>query len=222
MIRTRRAFTMAELMVVVSIIAILASILFPVFAQSREAARRATCRSNLHQIGIALHVYARDYDGRFPPREHDLEPLILPYLNQVLAMRCPSDAAPVPSRRDSLRPVAPLTKTTSPLSPGLMRLYRGDASFSYQYRAGRTVDDLGDLPVAADWQFRHHAMANVLYRGGEVRGLAAHAWIPFSRPPRPPAGSGAAGGGKDATPLVGEAPYSPPAGPPAPPAAEGE
>lgn len=62
----RRAFTLIELLVVIAIIAILAAILFPVFAQARESARKAACQSNLKQIGNALMMYMQDYDGNFP------------------------------------------------------------------------------------------------------------------------------------------------------------
>ncbi len=58
----RSAFTLVELLVVIAIIAILAAILFPVFAQAREKARQATCISNLGQLGTACLMYAQDYD----------------------------------------------------------------------------------------------------------------------------------------------------------------
>jgi len=65
-LRTRKGFTLIELLVVVAIIAILAAILFPVFAKAKEKARQATCQSNLKQIGIAAISYAADWDEHFP------------------------------------------------------------------------------------------------------------------------------------------------------------
>ena len=62
----RNAFTLIELLVVIAIIAILAAILFPVFAQAREKARQTACLSNLKQIGTAVMMYAQDYDETLP------------------------------------------------------------------------------------------------------------------------------------------------------------
>jgi prepilin-type N-terminal cleavage/methylation domain-containing protein/prepilin-type processing-associated H-X9-DG protein len=70
----RAGFTLIELLVVIAIIAILAGILFPVFAQAREKARQAACLSNLRQIGMALSQYVLDYDGLLPDRR-DLKSL---------------------------------------------------------------------------------------------------------------------------------------------------
>ena len=61
-----RGFTLIELLVVIAIIAILAAILFPVFAQARGKARQAACLSNLKQLGLATLMYAQDYDEMFP------------------------------------------------------------------------------------------------------------------------------------------------------------
>ncbi len=62
----RTGFTLIELLVVIAIIAILAAILFPVFARARENARRASCQSNLKQLALGFTMYAQDYDERFP------------------------------------------------------------------------------------------------------------------------------------------------------------
>jgi len=61
-----KAFTLIELLVVIAIISILAAILFPVFARARENARRASCMSNLKQIGLGVMMYTQDYDGFYP------------------------------------------------------------------------------------------------------------------------------------------------------------
>jgi prepilin-type N-terminal cleavage/methylation domain-containing protein/prepilin-type processing-associated H-X9-DG protein len=63
----RSGFTLIELLVVIAIIAILAAILFPVFAQAREKARQSSCQSNQKQLGLAFMGYIQDYDEKFPP-----------------------------------------------------------------------------------------------------------------------------------------------------------
>jgi len=74
--RKHTGFTLIELLVVIAIIAILAAILFPVFAQARESARKASCLSNCKQIGLAMQLYAQDYDEMLPgwpdPQRHPL------------------------------------------------------------------------------------------------------------------------------------------------------
>jgi prepilin-type N-terminal cleavage/methylation domain-containing protein/prepilin-type processing-associated H-X9-DG protein len=62
----KKAFTLIELLVVIAIIAILAAILFPVFAQAREKSRQAVCLSNTKQMGLGVSLYAQDYDERLP------------------------------------------------------------------------------------------------------------------------------------------------------------
>ncbi|MBC7807537.1 MAG: prepilin-type N-terminal cleavage/methylation domain-containing protein, partial [Akkermansiaceae bacterium] len=64
--RVKSGFTLIELLVVIAIIAILAAILFPVFAQAREKARQISCLSNQKQIGIAMMMYVQDYDETYP------------------------------------------------------------------------------------------------------------------------------------------------------------
>jgi prepilin-type N-terminal cleavage/methylation domain-containing protein/prepilin-type processing-associated H-X9-DG protein len=70
----RKGFTLIELLVVIAIIAILAAILFPVFARARENARRASCQSNLKQIALGIFQYTQDYDEKFPMGYYPMVP----------------------------------------------------------------------------------------------------------------------------------------------------
>lgn len=86
----KRAFTLIELLVVIAIIAILAAILFPVFAQAKEAAKRAACLSNVKQIGVATNLYLQDYDDTFATIRSDADsiPLYIPYVKSYEAFLC--------------------------------------------------------------------------------------------------------------------------------------
>jgi prepilin-type N-terminal cleavage/methylation domain-containing protein/prepilin-type processing-associated H-X9-DG protein len=90
----RRGFTLIELLVVIAIIAILAAILFPVFARAREKARQANCQSNYKQIGLALAMYYNDYDSRTPIVDHGwacVSRMMMPYIKNEQLLLCPSN-----------------------------------------------------------------------------------------------------------------------------------
>ena len=96
--RLQRAFTLIELLVVIAIIAILAAILFPVFAQAREKARSIACLSNLKQIGMATRLYSQDFDGVLVPNYLNNSAntgwiywdLLMPYVKNWDVFVCPN------------------------------------------------------------------------------------------------------------------------------------
>jgi prepilin-type N-terminal cleavage/methylation domain-containing protein/prepilin-type processing-associated H-X9-DG protein len=106
--RVQRGFTLIELLVVIAIIAILAAILFPVFAQAREKARQTSCLSNEKQLGLSILMYVQDYDEQFPSgsRDYAANPnsstqlafsglgwagQVYPYTKNAQILKCPDD-----------------------------------------------------------------------------------------------------------------------------------
>ena len=112
--RKKRAFTLIELLVVIAIIAILAAILFPVFAKARLMARKTACLSNLDQLGLAAIMYVQDYDEQYPDGDNWLPPTptldppvggapdsgaecgwtyqVYPYVKSLAVYKCPNDS----------------------------------------------------------------------------------------------------------------------------------
>ncbi len=114
--KPQRAFTLIELLVVIAIIAIHAAILFPVFAQAKDAAKKTACLSNTKQIGLGLHLYLSDSDDTYPgadqivPAPTNSTPAdprmpfdmqLLPYIKSVDIFFCPSDSRTRPSPASS-------------------------------------------------------------------------------------------------------------------------
>jgi len=129
----RKGFTLIELLVVIAIIAILAAILFPVFAQAREKARQTSCLSNNKQLGLSLQMYAQDYDGAMSQTSWELGSfkakvhwsyLVQPYVKNLQIFVCPSDP----------NPVTPLNRLCNPANGDIIGVTLCDAQapkFSY-------------------------------------------------------------------------------------------
>ena len=131
----KRGFTLIELLVVIAIIAILAAILFPVFARARENARRASCQSNLKQMGLGIMQYAQDYDESLPYADMEYggsatnkfcnnylmwADVVQPYMKSIQIFRCPSNSSAN----------APVTDGTAPPANTSLRLSYAAAATS--------------------------------------------------------------------------------------------
>ena len=98
--RKHHAFTLIELLVVIAIIAILAAILFPVFAQAKAAAKKTSALSNLKQHGTATYLYMNDYDGWVNRKWWDIHVDLLPYTKNIDIFTDPASTAPKPVKRE--------------------------------------------------------------------------------------------------------------------------
>jgi len=150
----RRAFTLIELLVVIAVIAVLAGILFPVFARAREAARQTACASHFRQLITATLMYTQDYDGYVPYSDlwvQGSQPangqqmagvLLQPYLKNLQVLLCPSDPERESARLQSVygRPAASPDETAWALA------VRSDFGVNFQYFAPWTTDGKG-VPI---------------------------------------------------------------------------
>ncbi len=113
----RRGFTLIELLVVIAIIAILAAILFPVFARAREKARQTSCLSNVKQLALGVLMYAQDYDERLPGTYqkdgqaadwplHKWAASVVPYVKNSQLFVCPSDSPGADYGSGSIGPIS--------------------------------------------------------------------------------------------------------------------
>jgi prepilin-type N-terminal cleavage/methylation domain-containing protein len=92
----KRGFTLIELLVVIAIIAILAAVLFPVFAQARAKARQTSCLSNMRQLGTSMRMYAQDFDDHHVYMWWEWHIPLYPYIKNWDIFVCPQSSAPKP------------------------------------------------------------------------------------------------------------------------------
>jgi prepilin-type N-terminal cleavage/methylation domain-containing protein len=183
--RRARGFTLIETIVVIAMIAILAAMLFPIFARSRESARAVQCANNLSEIGLALQMYAEDWRGRYPPQEDDLAP-IARRMGEVDSFRCPSARYSGLTKRNmeqlakaehreylgprSARPSTYSEQWTAVIADGVL------LGSDYYYRAGLTNEAPGNTVLAAEREASHSDGGHVLYASGRVKLLSEAEW----------------------------------------------
>lgn len=195
-ISKRKGFTLIELLVVIAIIAILAAILFPVFARARENARRSSCQSNLKQIGLAIFQYSQDYDEKLPfartpgPNYNSWAGNAQPYIKSNQVFACPSNtdnANKMGSRIPGVTPDIPVSYGINfeiadlAYAPSGMSLANiNEVATRIMVAERRGANDTEPGVMWTDWtnnQFRDNAFAghlgtsNYLFADGHVKSL---------------------------------------------------
>ncbi|MCX6367396.1 MAG: prepilin-type N-terminal cleavage/methylation domain-containing protein [Armatimonadetes bacterium] len=132
----KRTFTLIELVVVIVILGIIAAILFPIFAQSREHSKRPQCLSNAKQFGVGIMMYAQDYDQHLPPAEKWMT-VTQPYTKNKALYVCPV------VKKESPKTVASYAMDTRLSGKSLNKL-KGLANQALAYDSTRTDWDAAD------------------------------------------------------------------------------
>ncbi len=187
----RSAFTLIELLVVIAIIAILAAILFPVFAQAREKARQTACLSNTKQIATGIMMYVQDFDETYPLGYFASSPgtpantwyrLVYPYYKNVGMLTCPSETTtPQYAGVPQFTPVI-LTSGNSagfPSSPGAYGANRNIINFRTALAMAEVTDAAGTFIVTEAAQLIRNGDPDVITGSTSPNGKDPASWSRF-------------------------------------------
>ncbi len=187
--KARKGFTLIELLVVIAIIAILAAILFPVFARAREKARQSSCSSNLKQIGIGVHMYAQDYDERLPNAAilsgaaiYTFNEVLDPYIKNTQIWQCPSKQGSVTLSGLGKANVSYSVDVGTAMPSGSYRLFGAPPAGTFSCTLGQILapaeqagacDAIGDVPLTfaltVNEDPRHNDGCNYMFMDGHVK-----------------------------------------------------
>jgi hypothetical protein len=153
------------LALLVPVAAILAAILFPVFAQARESARSTACLSNVKQQGLAVLMYQQDYDNRYPPSSTWMD-LTAPYRKNEAALHCPS----VPNSSPTTYGYAYNSKLSRVASDKIVRQEKTALNYDSSNLSRNAADPVTSLPSPP----RHARSVNIMgFADGHARGVSA-------------------------------------------------
>ena len=194
----RTGFTLIELLVVIAIIAILAAILFPVFARARENARRTSCQSNLKQIALGVFQYKQDYDEKLPvpaysngagtsASPYGWADSLQPYLKSTQILVCPSNTTSTPIDMTGVPGYGPGSKRSYRMASYLMASSlsavnapaltvqlvdaRNTGTTPATWYFGYEADATGQVNDGGSQNVRHLNTLNFLYADGHVKAL---------------------------------------------------